>query len=107
MRIGERWRAVDVRRLIERLREERERRGLSLYRVTQDSGVGYRHVRHLLTYPLREDTPVYLDPVVRIAIALGLDPAEVIRDALTEEARRRLEAARGEGDWHAADHQRA
>ena len=59
------------------LREERERRGLSVNVLSQRAGLS----RTMISYVEREDRHPTLDTLVRITEALEIDIAEVIRRA--------------------------
>lgn len=60
------------------LREERERRGLSMNSVAERSGLSQPMIS-LIERELRKPT---LDSLLRIAMAIDLDLADVIRKAL-------------------------
>lgn len=70
--------SVDHAAIVERLRDELERRGISIYRVASDAGIGYRHAHRLLSRTRPVPRQVYLDTVVRVARAMGIDICDLI-----------------------------
>jgi transcriptional regulator with XRE-family HTH domain len=70
--------------VIRLLRQERQAQNLSVYRVAKDSGLSQQMI-HYVERGMRNPT---LDTLLRIAGALGVDFAVVIKRATTKSKRR-------------------
>lgn len=69
-------RAVRVE-LAKGLRELREQRGLSLSLVAERAGLSYQ----MVSYVEREMRMPTVETLVRLALALGVHPADILREA--------------------------
>jgi len=71
---------AECKRIIQLLKEERERRGLSRYVVAQQSGLSQQAVG----YMEKGDRIPSLETVLRVAKAINVDLAKIIKQAQSE-----------------------